>query len=44
VKARLGFRLAGAVAGALAIAIVTVAIALLDTWAPVLSLGALVVG
>ena len=42
-NARLGFRLAGVVAGALGIAVVTVAIALLDTWAPVLSLGALYV-
>ena len=42
-NARLAFRLAGVVAGALGIAVVTVAIALLDTWAPVLSLGALYV-
>ena len=42
-NARLGFRVAGAVAGVFAIALVTVAIALLDAWAPVLSLGALYV-
>jgi hypothetical protein len=38
---RLRFRLAGATAGVLAIAVVTVAVELLDDYPPVLSLGAL---